>query len=138
MKILIVASYNKGYFSPFITEQAQALADAGCEIRYFGVVGHGLFGYLKHIRALRQYIRKEKPDFVHAHYGLCGLLAHFAIGYDVCRVWHKQFPTQVETLVLGVVSNYFRCQHRLGIHQTPRQRNGIEYLCALSNRKSRL
>ena len=88
MKILIVASYNKGYFSPFITEQAQALSDAGYTMRYFGVVGHGLFGYLKHIKALKQYIKIEKPDIIHAHYGLCGLLANLQRQVPVVTTYH--------------------------------------------------
>lgn len=88
MKILIVASYNKGFFSPFITEQAQALAAAGNTISYFGVVGHGVFGYLKHIRALNELIQEEKPDIIHAHYGLCGLLAGLQRRVPVVTTYH--------------------------------------------------
>ena len=44
MKILIVASYNKNRFAPFIQEQADALAKAGCEIGYFGIQGKGVLG----------------------------------------------------------------------------------------------
>lgn len=47
MKILIVASYNKNRFVPFITEQAEALQAAGCEIEWFGVQGKGIKGYLR-------------------------------------------------------------------------------------------
>ena len=35
MKVLIVASYNKGRFAPFILEQAEALKGAGCEMGFY-------------------------------------------------------------------------------------------------------
>lgn len=78
MKILIVASYNKNSFAPFIVEQARALQQAGCEIEWFGVQGKGFLGYLKEITRLREKIRECQPDIVHAHYGLSCLLANFA------------------------------------------------------------
>ena len=78
MKILIVASYNKKRFAPFVVEQARALQQAGCEIEWFGVQGKGLLGYLKEITRLREKIRECQPDIVHAHYGLSCLLANFA------------------------------------------------------------
>lgn len=78
MKILIVASYNKNRFVPFITEQAEALHAAGCEIEWFGVQGKGIKGYLKELPRLRKMIREVKPDVIHAHYGLSCLLANLA------------------------------------------------------------
>jgi hypothetical protein len=44
MKILIVASYNKGHFAPFIVEQVEALKRTGVEIETFGIVGEGQWG----------------------------------------------------------------------------------------------
>lgn len=78
MKILIVASYNKNRFVPFITEQAEALQAAGCEIEWFGVQGKGIKGYLRELPRLRKMIREIKPDVIHAHYGLSCLLANLA------------------------------------------------------------
>lgn len=78
MKVLIVASYNKNRFVPFITEQAEALQAAGCEIEWFGVQGKGIKGYLKELPRLRKMIREVKPDVIHAHYGLSCLLANLA------------------------------------------------------------
>ena len=75
MKILIVASYNKGRFAPFIVEQAEALINMGCEVDYFGLRGKGLCGYLKNLPSLKRRIKEFQPDVIHAHYGLSGLLA---------------------------------------------------------------
>lgn len=78
MKILIVASYNKNRYAPFIVEQAEALRQAGCEIDWFGVQGKGFAGYFKTIPLLRAKIHGFKPDIIHAHYGLSCLLANLA------------------------------------------------------------
>ena len=56
MKILIVASYNKNRFAPFIVEQADALKKQQCEIAWFGLQGKGLMGYLKNLSALKKKI----------------------------------------------------------------------------------
>ena len=76
MRILIVASYNRNRFAPFIQEQAKALRAAGCEVAFFGLQGNGFKGYLKNLPVLKQKIKAFQPDVVHAHYGLSGLLAN--------------------------------------------------------------
>lgn len=88
MRVLIVASYNKHRFAPFITEQADALRRAGCEVEFFGVEGKGIAGYLKALPALRKKIQDYGPDVVHAHYGLCGLLAGLQRRVTVVTTYH--------------------------------------------------
>ncbi len=88
MRILIVASYNKQRFAPFIEEQADALRKAGVEVEYYGVVGKGIWGYLKTRKSLIQKIRDFQPDVIHAHYGLCGLLANLQRKVPVVTTYH--------------------------------------------------
>ncbi len=88
MKILIVASYNKQRFAPFIVEQVEALRATGVEIDYFGVVGKGIRGYLHSRKALMQKIHEYKPDIIHAHYGLSGLLANLQRKVPVISTYH--------------------------------------------------
>ena len=78
MRILIVARYKQGRFAPFVAEQAEALQQAGCEVVWFGVQSKGVSGYLRALPRLRKALRSTRPDVVHAHYGLCGLLANMA------------------------------------------------------------
>lgn len=78
MRVLIVASYNKNRFAPFVVEQAESLQQAGCEIEWFGVQGKGIIGYLNEIPQLRKAIQEYQPDIIHAHYGLSCLLANIA------------------------------------------------------------
>lgn len=88
MRILIVASYNKNRFAPFIVEQAEALKRQGCEIDYLGLQGKGIKGYLKNLPALRRCIRAFRPDVIHAHYGLSGLLANLQRRVPVVTTYH--------------------------------------------------
>ena len=88
MKILIVASFNKGRFAPFILEQADALKDAGCQIEYYGLQGKGLNGYLKNLPSLKRKIKEFQPDIVHAHYGLSGLFANLQRRVPAVTTYH--------------------------------------------------
>ena len=88
MRILIVASYNKKYYAPFIVEQVDALRQVGCEVDYYGVIGKGIKGYLSAFRELRKKIKSFKPDIIHAHYGLSGLLANLQRSVPVVTTYH--------------------------------------------------
>lgn len=88
MKVLIVARIKNGRYAPFITEQVSALEDLGVECHYFGVSGRGVLGYLKQLPELHKIIRDFQPDIVHAHYGLCGVLANFQRKVPVVTTYH--------------------------------------------------
>lgn len=82
MKILLVHSGNAvgGETSKytFVREQGEALQQLGCEVEYYAVVGKGMKGYWHNVKPLRKQIREFKPDIIHAHYGLCGMVAVLA------------------------------------------------------------
>ena len=88
MKILVLASDKGGRFAPFIEEQIAALQACGVQIIRHGVTGHGIAGYLRELPALRRLIRAERPDIVHAHYGLSGLLANLQRLVPVVTTYH--------------------------------------------------
>lgn len=88
MKVLIVASYNKNRFVPFVKEQAEALQRVGCMVDFFGVIGKGVKGYLKSLPSLKEKIKEFQPDIVHAHFGLCGLLANLQRKVPVVTTYH--------------------------------------------------
>ena len=90
MKILIVANQNTGKMSPFVVEQMEALRKEGCVVDTYGVVGHGVLGYLKNLPALKEKIKECKPDIVHAHYGLSGLLATLQREVPVVVTYHDR------------------------------------------------
>lgn len=88
MKILVVASENKGKAAPFVVEQMLALRQRGCEVSFFGLKGKGLIGYLKNLPAFKQMINGFHPDAVHAHYGLSGLFANLQRQVPVVATYH--------------------------------------------------
>lgn len=88
MRVLVVARCKNGRYAPFITEQVDAIEKQGVECRYFGVVGKGIAGYLRQIPKLKKAIRDFHPDIIHAHYGLCGLLANYQRRIPVVTTYH--------------------------------------------------
>lgn len=88
MRILIVASGNKGALAPFIVEQAEALKALGAEVGFYGLRGKGVRGYLGNLSGLRRKIQDFRPDVVHAHYGLSGLLACLQRRVPVVVTYH--------------------------------------------------
>jgi len=88
MKILIVCSKNSGKIASFIVEQAESLVQLGHEVEYFAIQGKGIGGYLKNYRLLRKKIAEFKPDIIHAHYGLSGLLANLQRRVPVVTTYH--------------------------------------------------
>ncbi|MCH7973583.1 MAG: glycosyltransferase [Bacteroidetes bacterium] len=89
MKILIVCSGNTGYISPFIKEQGDAIASLSNEVDYYSIEGKGIFGYLNNYFPLRRKIKQLKPDILHAHYGLSGLLATLQFKVPVIVTYHN-------------------------------------------------
>lgn len=88
MRVLMVASYNRGCFASFVVEQGEALKNLGCEIDYFGLQGKGLRGYLRNLPLLKRKIKEFKPDVIHAHFGLSGLLAVLQRRKPVVTTYH--------------------------------------------------
>jgi glycosyltransferase involved in cell wall biosynthesis len=88
LKIIIVAAYNTGKFSPFVLEQAESLRRLGIEIEYFGIIGKGICGYLRNRKRLIKAIKEFSPDLIHAHYGLSGLFANLQRKIPVITTFH--------------------------------------------------
>jgi glycosyltransferase involved in cell wall biosynthesis len=88
MRILVVASFNKGRFAPFIVEQVEALKKQGCVVDFFGLQGKGLQGYLRNLPLLKRKIKAFCPDIIHAHYGLSGLFANLQRRVPVVTTYH--------------------------------------------------
>ena len=85
MRVLFVARCKNGQYAPFVAEQVNALERAGVECRMFPVSSKR---YLRHLRSLWQEIKNFRPDIIHAHYGLCGLLANLQRGIPIVTTYH--------------------------------------------------
>ena len=107
MRILIVARCKNGRYAPFITEQVGAMEKQGVECQFFGIDGKGIAGYLRQIPKLRKAIRDFRPDIIHAHYGLCGLLANYQRSIPVVTTYHGSDINDPRVLRLSK-----KCIHR--------------------------
>lgn len=104
MKILVVARYKEHGFAPFVTEQVAALEKAGVECCFFPVRSKGITGYLKQLPGLRRVIKEFKPDIVHAHYGLCGLLANLQRRVPEVTTYHGSDINEKSVLRLSKIA----------------------------------
>lgn len=78
MKVLFVGSGNHGEISPIIKSQGDSLASAGIGIDYFLIKGKGLKGYLRQVKPLKSYVKKNHFDVIHAHYSMSAFAASLA------------------------------------------------------------
>lgn len=91
MKVLVVCSFKEGLpenMAPFVREQMEALRRKGLTCDVFLVRGKGVSGYLKQFKPLKARIESFNPDVIHAHFGLCGLLANLQRQVPVVTTYH--------------------------------------------------
>ena len=82
MKVLFVYSYKSqfstGGMSPFLASQYDSLKALGVTVERFPIKKKGIPGYMASIWSLRRFLRSCPVQIVHAHYGLCGIVASLA------------------------------------------------------------
>lgn len=113
MKILIVCSGTKENFKfeinqVFINEQMQAITlthDVNFDI--FLNKEKGIIGYLKNYRKLREYLKQNQFDIIHAHYGYSGLLA--ALQWKVPKIvtYHGTDINQKQNNIISSIAILF-------------------------------
>jgi glycosyltransferase involved in cell wall biosynthesis len=80
MKVLFVAGGNVEKFGipPLIKAQGESLKQYGIDINYFPIVGKGFKGYLSSISKLKNHIKNNPVDVIHAHFSFSGIVASLA------------------------------------------------------------
>jgi glycosyltransferase involved in cell wall biosynthesis len=73
--------------APFVYEQANALKRLGVECGFI-LADRGLAGYMRTVKKVRKAIQSFSPDVVHAHYGLCGVIANIQRKVPVITTFH--------------------------------------------------
>ena len=107
MRVLVVARVKNGRYAPFITEQVDAIKHHGATCRFFGVDRRGIIGYVRQIPLLLKAIKDFNPDIIHAHYGLCGLLANLQRRIPVVTTYHGSDINNPRVLWLSKRSIYY-------------------------------
>lgn len=92
MKVLFVCSRrdyspHTDFMAPFVYEQMNSLRSLGVECKSILVEG-GIRGYFRALGQVRNAIREFSPHIVHAHYGLCGLIASIQRKVPVVTTYH--------------------------------------------------
>ncbi|MBP1640980.1 MAG: glycosyl transferase group 1 [Bacteroidetes bacterium] len=88
MKILIVCSATNRQIAPFIKEQAESLLACGEMVEFYLIREKGIKGYLHALSGLKSKISTFRPNIIHAHYGLSGLLANLQRKVPVVTTFH--------------------------------------------------
>lgn len=109
MKILIICSHRyyapyTDYMAPFIYEQMQGLKQLGCEFRICFVQGGGLKSYIQAWRKMVNDIDEYQPDIIHAHYGLCCLIANLQRKVPVVSTYHGSDINEPKVRVLSKIA----------------------------------
>ena len=104
MRVLVVASFNKGRFVPFVVEQAEALKKQSCNVDFYGLQGKGLKGYLRNLPQMKRKIKAFHPDVIHAHYGLSGLFANLQCQVPVVTTFHGSDINDKDVLRLSKIA----------------------------------
>jgi glycosyltransferase involved in cell wall biosynthesis len=79
--------YSFEIHQAFIVEQVKSLKRTGVEIDFFLIHGKGIFSYFNALPKLCKTL-KFGYDLIHAHNGLCGVLANFQRKIPIITTYH--------------------------------------------------
>lgn len=92
MNVLLVHSGNAVTHSSdytFVREQGEALRELGINVFYYAIKGKRARGYLSNLAGLKESIKRNSIDIIHAHFGLCGALAVLQRSVPVIITFHN-------------------------------------------------
>jgi N-acetyl sugar amidotransferase len=79
LRILFVSSGTRDEgIGSLIMDQGESIKAQGIGIEYFTIKSKGFSGYLRNIFKLKNHLKKNQYDIIHAHYGLSGIVAILA------------------------------------------------------------
>jgi teichuronic acid biosynthesis glycosyltransferase TuaC len=124
LKILIICSGNvdnNDIHHTFVFEQIESVKNK-YNINYDTVLieGKGAFGYLRNLKNIRLKIEKYKPDLIHSHFGLSGLLSNLQRSVPVVTTYHG---SEVCTFIVNLLSSFSAILSRYNIYVARHIRN---------------
>lgn len=109
IKILIVCSGNIDddnidNHHTFVFEQIESIKNKyPIEYDTLLIKGKGIIGYLKNIFKIKEKIKEFKPDLIHAHYGLSGLLSNMQRSVPVVTTFHG---SEIMSFIVNLLSSF--------------------------------
>ena len=129
MKILIICSGNVENFSleihhAFVFDQIKAVEKKYSDVKfdYFYIKGKGILGYLKNLEKLKQKLREEKFDLIHAHYALSSLVANMQVKVPVVTTFHG---SDINFWYLNILSSIVNIRSYQSIFVSEKLKNKI-------------
>lgn len=90
MKVAFISSGNAktdSGISPIVCNQGESLEKKGIIVKYYGIKGTRILGYIKNINKIRDFLKKEEIDLIHSHYSLTSFVVSMAkIGLQIPQV----------------------------------------------------
>lgn len=88
MRVLAITnmypSEHKPGWGSFVQSQVESLREAGIEVDVLVIEGYrSRWEYLRAVMTMRRMIRRTRYDIIHAHYGLCGLVARLQFSVPI-------------------------------------------------------
>lgn len=133
MRVLLVCSYKDdlaGHAAPFVLEQMHALQTQGVDCGLFLVKGRGIRGYLGQFRPLKRFIVSFDPSLIHAHFGLCGLLANIQRKIPVITTYHGSDINDSKTFRFSKIALWLSAWNIFVSNKTM-QKAGPNHKCTL-------
>ncbi len=130
MRVLIVCSKNSGKIAPFIAEQVDAIMQLGVETSYYTIEQKGIKGYLNSRKGLQEKIKHFRPNIIHAHYGLAGLLANLQRKVPVVTTYHGSDINNNKAFFFSTIAIYLS-KFNIFVSAQNRDKVGIKKKSAL-------
>jgi teichuronic acid biosynthesis glycosyltransferase TuaC len=128
LKILIVLSGNaadSAVHHAFVFEQIESVKNRySIEFDTLQVKGKGALGYLKNLKIIKAKIKEYKPDLIHAHFGLSGLLANLQRTVPVVTTYHG---SEISTFIVNFLSSLCAVLSGYNIYVAQHIRNKMFY-----------
>ena len=130
IKVLIVCSgnienHNIKIHHAFVYEQIEFVKNKyNVEYDTLFIKGKGILGYLKNYPEIKKKIKKYKPDLIHAHYGLSGLLSCLQRAVPVVITFHG---SEVVSSFLKILSSFAAMMSKYNIYVAKHIRDKMFY-----------
>lgn len=128
LKILIVFSGNvadNAVHHTFVFEQIESVKNKyDIEFDIMQIKGKGTLGYLRNLKKVKAKIKEYKPDLIHAHFGLSGLLSNLQRTVPVVTTYHG---SEICTFTVNLLSSLCAMLSRYNIYVARHIRDKMYY-----------
>src|SRR4030095_13433546 len=127
LRILIICSGNvtSEIHHTFVFEQIESVKNK-YNINYETelIKGKGMFGYLRNLKNIKSKIKNYKPDLIHAHFGLSGLLSNLQRTVPVVTTYHG---SEIRMFITNLLSSFSAMLSKYNIYVAQHIRDKMYY-----------